>query len=292
MTSLRVFYGHHKCATGWITENLREMVFHLGLRHHIVHLPEHYAAHGSLEGLAAATSADLLFYTNAMIEQARTLRPHRGLHVVRDPRDILVSGYFSHLHSHPTDEWSALERHRRELRQLSKTEGLRHELDFSRSQFESMGAWDYDQPHVLEMKMEVLTADPLRHFTHIADFFGWLDATDDRGLRRVGRVAQLRLNRLNQKGRRFMPGAAPVFPVPTRRMATMPRSELARIVDRKSFRRLSGGRAKGQENLKSHYRKGVPGDWANHFDSDLTALFKERHGELLIRLGYETDLHW
>ena len=292
MTSLRVFYGHHKCATGWITENLREMVFHLGLRHHIVHLPEHYAAYGSLEGLVTATSADLLFYTNATIDQARTLRPHRGLHVVRDPRDILVSAYFSHLHSHPTDEWSALEAHRRELQGMTKEEGLRHELAFSRPQFDSMMAWDYDQPHVLEMKMETLTADPLRHFTSIADFFGWLDGPEDRGLRRVGRLAQLRLNRLNQKGRRFMPASVPMFPVPKRRMATMPRSELARIVDRKSFRRLSGGRTKGQENVKSHYRKGVPGDWANHFSDDLRARFKKRHGDLLIRLGYETDLHW
>jgi hypothetical protein len=268
------------------------MAFHLGLRHQIVHLPAHYAPHGSLEGLVDATSADLLFYTNATIEQARTLRSHRGLHVVRDPRDILVSAYFSHLHSHPTEAWSALEAHRRELQQRSKDEGLRHELDFSRPQFESMMAWDYDQRHVLEIKMETLTADPQRHFAHIANFFGWLDPSSDRSLRRMGRVAQLRLNRLNQKGRRFMPGAVPMFPVPRRRMAAMPRSELTRIVDRKSFRRLSGGRAKGQENVKSHYRKGVSGDWANHFGDDLKALFKARHGELLIRLGYENDLHW
>jgi len=292
MSSLRVFYGHHKCATGWITENIREMTFHLGLRHHIVHLPAHYAPYGTLDGLVEATSTDVLFYTNATMEQARTLRPHRGLHVVRDPRDILVSAYFSHRHSHPTKEWSVLEDHRSHLQSLSKADGLRAEMDFSREQFETMGAWDYDQEHVLEMKMESLTAEPQRHFANMAEFFGWLSPTDTAGLHQLLRVTQLRLNRLNQKGRRFMPGALPMFPVPTRRMATMPRQEFARIIEKKSFQRLSGGRTKGQENVKSHYRKGTPGDWVNHFTDEHKRLFKERHGDLLIRLGYETDRNW
>jgi hypothetical protein len=292
MTPLRVFYGHHKCATGWITENIREMVFHLGLNHHIVHLPDHYAAYGSLDGLVDATSADVLFYTNAAMEQARTLRPHRGFHVVRDPRDVLVSAYFSHLHSHPTDEWSALENHRRRLRAASKEEGLFFELEFSGPQFESMGSWDYGQEHVLEMKMETLTADPLSGFTKVAQFFGWLPPDEKTGLQGALDVLQLRLNRLNHRGRRFMPGSLPIFPVPKRRMATLPESELARIVDSKSFRRLSGGRAKGQENVKNHYRKGVPGDWTNHFTEALTERFNAEYGDLLVRLGYEDPLDW
>lgn len=292
MTSLRVFYGHHKCATGWITENIREMTFHLGLNHHIVHRPAHYAPYGTLDGVVEATSADVLFYTNAKMEQARTLRPHRGIHVVRDPRDILVSAYFSHRHSHPTKEWSALEDHRQRLQSLSKEEGLFAEMDFSREQFETMGAWDYDQEHILEIKMETLTADPQRYFAEIAEFFGWLAPTDTTGLDQLVRITQLRLNRLNQKGRRFMPGSLPMFPVPTRRMATMPRRELARIVEQNSFRRLSGGRTKGEENVKSHYRKGTPGDWVNHFTDDHKHLFKERHGDLLVHLGYESDLNW
>jgi hypothetical protein len=294
MSSLRVFYGHHKCATGWITENIREMIFHLGQRHKIVHLPKHFAAYGTLDGLVAATRADMLFYTNATMEQARTLRPHRGFHVVRDPRDVLVSAYFSHLHSHPTDDWSVLATHRQRLQAVSKEEGLVAEMDFSRPQFESMMAWDYDQPHVLEMQMETLTADPLAGFTRVARFFGWLDdeAALGRGLTGLLRVGQLRLNRLNHRGRRFMPGSWPMFPVPKRRLETMPPRELARIVEDKSFRRLSGGRSKGQENVQSHYRKGVPGDWKNHFSAEHRRLFKRRHGDLLIRLGYEADHHW
>ena len=30
----------------------------------------------------------------------------RGIHLIRDPRDIVVSGYFSHLKTHPENEWT------------------------------------------------------------------------------------------------------------------------------------------------------------------------------------------
>lgn len=290
--SLWVVYGHHKCATGWITANIREMCFHLGLRHHIVHLPKHYAAYGDLGAFVRARSTDVLFYTNATLEQAHTLPPHRGLHVVRDPRDVLVSAYFSHLHSHPTEDWNALEPHRQALQSASKEEGLLLEMDFSRQQFDDMTAWNYDQEHILELQMETLTGSPVQEFARVADFFSWLDEREPVGVEGTLQVMQLRLNRLNQKGRRFMPGNVPMFPVPQRRLQTMPRSEMARIVRANSFENLSGGRSRGEENTRSHYRKGTPGDWKNHFTPAITQRFKERHGDLLLKLGYESDPHW
>ena len=32
--------------------------------------------------------------------------------------------------------------------------------------------------------------------------------------------------------------------------------------------------------------------WQNYFDSDLRAMFKQRYGELLTKLGYERDDEW
>lgn len=40
------------------------------------------------------------------------------------------------------------------------------------------------------------------------------------------------------------------------------------------------------------FRKGQPGEWRQWFDEDLKRLFKERTGDLLIRLGYERDHDW
>lgn len=42
----------------------------------------------------------------------------------------------------------------------------------------------------------------------------------------------------------------------------------------------------GEENQSSHYRKGVAGDWRNHFDTRLSQLFNDRYGALFDALGY------
>lgn len=65
-----------------------------------------------------------------------------------------------------------------------------------------------------------------------------------------------------------------------------------RIGVRFRFERLSGGRSRGEEDVTSHYRKAMPGDWRNHFSESLKAAFKERWGDLLIATGYETDTGW
>jgi hypothetical protein len=42
----------------------------------------------------------------------------------------------------------------------------------------------------------------------------------------------------------------------------------------------------------STFRKGRPGDWREHFSAENRRLFKEINGDLLIRLGYESDNDW
>lgn len=55
-----------------------------------------------------------------------------------------------------------------------------------------------------------------------------------------------------------------------------------------SFERVSGGRARGDCDPKSFYRKGIIGDWQNHFDQRCLDVFMQ-HGEQALRaLGYAT----
>jgi len=42
----------------------------------------------------------------------------------------------------------------------------------------------------------------------------------------------------------------------------------------------------------STFRKGLIGDWENHFTSEHVAAFKQEAGDALIRLGYESDDKW
>ena len=54
-----------------------------------------------------------------------------------------------------------------------------------------------------------------------------------------------------------------------------------------AFEQLSRGRKRGEEDLGSHYRKGVVGDWKSHFDQASINIFMQQAGALLRELGYE-----
>jgi hypothetical protein len=69
------------------------------------------------------------------------------------------------------------------------------------------------------------------------------------------------------------------------------RPQLEAIVGRCSFEKLTG-RKVGHENVRSFLRKGVVGDWRNHFTRETRQRFAEYAGNELITLGYEKDHAW
>ena len=65
------------------------------------------------------------------------------------------------------------------------------------------------------------------------------------------------------------------------------------VVSRHSFQSTSGGRRPGEENEFSHRRKGISGDWENHFTRETGAALEEACPGLLRAGGYvETDDWW
>ncbi len=70
------------------------------------------------------------------------------------------------------------------------------------------------------------------------------------------------------------------------------RQKLHDAVAKNRFERLTRGRERGQENVKSHERKGIAGDWQNYFDDQVKDAFKARFGNLLIATGYERNNEW
>jgi len=58
------------------------------------------------------------------------------------------------------------------------------------------------------------------------------------------------------------------------------------------FETVTQGRKPGTEEIMAHERKGVAGDWRNHFSARVKDAFKTRYGGLLVAAGYEKDLHW
>ena len=67
------------------------------------------------------------------------------------------------------------------------------------------------------------------------------------------------------------------------------RSRIETCTAASSFQSMSGGRKRGEEVSHAHIRKGVAGDWKQHFTPEDARQFDAIAGDLLIKLGYETN---
>ncbi len=256
------FYGHHKGCTVWCSKILIEVGQRLGLKGDYLHVPSQF--NFDLQSYMERRSLDYVSYANADIQYMGGVN-HRGMHVIRDPRDTVVSGYFSHKNSHPTIGWPELVPHRERLQQMSFESGMIEEIDFSArlptngrnlNSFEALASWNYRDPDILELKFEDLTTAPALHFERFFSFAGVLSEGAETG-----------------------PGQ-------------IDRATLRAILEQLDFQKLSSGRKPGEENVSSHYRKGQAGDWKDHFTPKVKDAFKRKHGPLLVQLGYESDENW
>lgn len=67
--------------------------------------------------------------------------------------------------------------------------------------------------------------------------------------------------------------------------------KIAMAVEKFSIERQTG-RREGQEDRSHFIRKGVAGDWVNHFTRESAQIFADLAGDVLIALGYERDNGW
>ena len=67
---------------------------------------------------------------------------------------------------------------------------------------------------------------------------------------------------------------------------------LAQCVEPNRFESKSGGRDPGQADPGAFVRKGVAGDWKNHFREQDKELFRSIAGDALMELGYVESMDW
>jgi hypothetical protein len=165
------FLGHHKCGTTWLSGILEKISRQYSVN--FGYFPASSCFGGNLSEYVSQNNIQIFAYVNADYDKVKDLRNYRGFHVIRDLRDVVISGYFSHLYSHGlSDLWPALTRHREELRKVDIDKGLMLEIDFAANNFKNMNQWNYSDLNILEIKMEDLLHDENEQFFRIFSFLG------------------------------------------------------------------------------------------------------------------------
>ncbi|MGK7390868.1 MAG: sulfotransferase domain-containing protein [Candidatus Cyclobacteriaceae bacterium M2_1C_046] len=281
---LRVFFGHHKCASEWIIQIFLRVSGYIGLKSYYLNNKFDAEYYKNIYEEITKNNIELVLCQSSSKLKASYLRNYKAAHVVRDPRDICISGYYSHLYSHRVDLWPELYELRKKLKQVSFHKGLFLEMEFLKEFYMDMYEWDYQQKNVLEIKLEDLSTDPYNNFIKIFDFLELYNKENPTFLKeRILDVIWV----INVLHRRY----PSLFPFRIKR-GSIHKNKLNNFVAHFQFDKLSGGRQKGGNHVTSHYRSGKSNDWINYFDNNHKRYFKDNFGDLLIKLGYEKSMDW
>jgi len=275
------YFGHHKCASTWFGDIFNEVCLDLGLRYKIVYKKQ--AFNGDLRRYITENNIDFITYGNADFSQIAKLENLVGIHAVRDPRDIIVSAYFSHLKTHPTHNWPELIAYRKKLQQCDQETGLFHEIAFRKEQFDEMRSWkDFHGDNIMQVRMEDVTSRSYQSMLSIVGFLGLLYEERYGFSKRLEFLFARLLRNIE-----FRLGV----PLP-RILHALPPERILGIVRENEFEKRAGGRKVGEENKDSHYRKGVHGDWKNYLTRDHIALIQQQYNDVILQYGYEKSPDW
>jgi len=250
--ALLVHCSHHKAGTVWFRRVLWRLATACELRFQ------------SCRGEPVAAATDIAFFRSSRLFEAQDLsgRTFRGSHLIRDPRDVVVSGYFYHLWT--AERWAQEPdghsfgglSYQQYLNSVDRRQGLLAEIEHcAATTLADMAAWDYGRPQFLELRYEEVMADERAVFTRLFGFYGLDAEAVEAGLRAVARVS-------------IRPAATADVEKP-RRAATA-----------------------DVEKPRRHVRSGQAGQWRRYFDDEHVERFKELTGDLVVRLGYESAPDW
>lgn len=194
-------------------------------------------------------------------------RLKRTIYLVRDGRDVLVSLYFYMLRAYrkSIDSASGNAKIDRRLKSAfgSDVEDLEATVDFGK---------------FLKMEIEKPTViNKVNWAQHVRE---WYDPTSRSSILYL-KYEDLLADPVGE----LRKAIEHVSPIPANDRL------LRRSVDHFSMESITG-RAPGNADNNAFVRKGISGDWRNHFTRELASVFARHAGDLLIQLGYERNHDW
>lgn len=185
---------------------------------------------------AAPKKSDVTLFAHALVGPAVLDRNHRGIRLIRDPRDVIVSGYLYHKRTnepwcinrdlnpsapitfprvpysqeHRSEAWKASylaslggKSYQQNLLDRTQHDGLLFELaHYGAWTTEAMAAWNAHHPSVLDVRFEEIMADFDGSFRRIFQYLGFApgqihDALTLASAHDLGRKTHKELEKIN-----------------------------------------------------------------------------------------------
>jgi len=165
---LAVHCTYHKAGSTWINNVLSDCADHFAL----------FFQNGAQKDLRQRTD---IFVCGDGALDLDLLPPHVGTHMMRDPRDLVVSGY--HYHKWTNEPWvyrpvkglGGLSR-QQYLNAVDRLEGMKVEIEHVKHTMARMLAWPRHDPRYLNITYEDLIADEAHGFRRIFEHYGFQDS--------------------------------------------------------------------------------------------------------------------
>jgi hypothetical protein len=190
-------FTHHKVSTVLMSNVFRRICNDFGLKYCKVY--------GYCE--AAPRNSDVVLFEHGLVSKTVLDSDFIGVHIRRDPRDIVVSGYLYHRHTieewctsipdqtlesvlfpqvdysieHMSADWKksfikSLDgmSYQQKLLSLSKSDGINFEIDnYASWTINALRNWDYSNHKVMELKMEDISTNYDNIFLELFEFLGF-----------------------------------------------------------------------------------------------------------------------
>jgi len=164
---------YHKTGTVWMNTIFREIALEFNLRFSYGH------------DQISPSGVDIIFDNHSGFELKTLPIDYRGLHVIRDPRDLILSGCFYHQKSNeawlhkPKAKFGDSTYQEKINSYASFDDKLLFEMEqMGKSTVQKMLKWDYENPNFFEVKYENLINDTdLLLFHQIFTFLGFSGQT-------------------------------------------------------------------------------------------------------------------